>query len=190
MIVIVSGQRDSGKTTWCRENLSAESTAGVLLVKDYEESLFVGYDAVRLGTGARIPFMRIRNFAGSGGRPHLGRPHRFVDEIGQFRISEEGLSRATEWIRDSAADPSKDILVDEVGRLELEGRGFFSAVETAVEQAGPGWRRTLYLVVREIFVRDVMERFGIEQAEVMEIENGAVRSRRAVDHNERSHEPC
>ncbi|HUV06880.1 MAG TPA: hypothetical protein VMX75_04060 [Spirochaetia bacterium] len=40
--------------------------------------------------------------------------------------------------------------------------------------------RTLYLVVRDTFVRDVMKRFGIEQAEILEIENGAVRSRCAV----------
>lgn len=147
MVVIISGQRDCGKTTWCRENLSSETTAGVLLAKVYQESLCAGYDAMRLGTGERIPFMRIRRAAyrdltGSrlsrraAGRRPCGR--RTADEIGQFSISAKGLSRATEWIRLSAGDRSKDILVDEVGRLELAGRGFFSAVESAVDQAGQG----------------------------------------------------
>ncbi len=183
--MIISGQRDCGKTTWCRESLSTETTAGVLLVKVYHENLCVGYDAVRLGAGDRIPFMR------AGGTPDWDPPGlrsaglrsaglRSAGRIGRFSISSKGLSRAAEWIRESAGDPSKDVLVDEVGRLELEGRGFFSAVESAVELTGAGRARTLYLVVREIFVRDVMKRFGIEQAEVMEIEDGAVRSRGAV----------
>ena len=178
--MIISGQRDCGKTTWCRESLSTETTAGVLLAKVYHENLCVGYDAVRLGAGDRIPFMRAR------GTPDWDPPGlrsaglRSADRIGRFSISSKGLTRAAEWIRKSAGDPSKDVLVDEVGRLELEGRGFFSAVESAVELTGAGRARTLYLVVREIFVRDVMKRFGIEQAEIMEIEDGAVKSRGTV----------
>ncbi|HUV06879.1 MAG TPA: hypothetical protein VMX75_04055 [Spirochaetia bacterium] len=72
MVVIISGQRDCGKTTWCRGNLSTETTASVLLVKVYQVSLCVGYDAVRLGTGDRIPFMRIRDLTGSGDAPSGG----------------------------------------------------------------------------------------------------------------------
>ena len=175
MVVIVSGPRDCGKTTWCRENLKPGSTGGVLLVKVFRENVLIGYDAVRMTGGDGVRLMRIRD--GSGGAPPDWDP---VDEIGRFSISARGLDRAADWIREAAEDASRDVLVDEVGRLELNGRGFSPAVEFVVRRLGVGGERTLYLVVRITFVRDILKLFGIEEAQVLEIEKGTVRSRSTV----------
>ncbi len=171
-VVIVSGPRDCGKTSWCREHLRSSTTDGVLLAKVFRDNLLIGYDAACLDSGESVPLMRTRESAPPGWDQ--------VDEIGQYSISARGISTATDWIRYGAEQSSKDIVVDEVGRLELQKRGFFEVVRSALEalaSAGKSKRRTLYLVVRNAFVRDIMKCFAIPAAEVIWIEKSLETSR-------------
>jgi nucleoside-triphosphatase THEP1 len=165
-VVIVTGARDCGKTTWCRDNLCSETTGGVLLAKAFHHGEFIGYDAVRIGGQERAPFMRVRSFDAPGWDPD--------DEIGQFRISTSGQKKASEWIRLASQDPSRDVLVDEVGRLELAGRGYFPVLRSVLNRSRRG---RLYLVVRETHIQDTMKLLGIEEADIIRIAGGKARSR-------------
>lgn len=57
----------------------------------------------------------------------------------------------------------KCMVIDEVGRLELQGHGYANALRTLLEM-----QKDLYIAVRSRFVDDVVEEFGIKNYELIE----------------------
>lgn len=57
----------------------------------------------------------------------------------------------------------KCMVIDEVGRLELKGMGYAKALRALL-----GMQKELYIAVRDKFVDDVVEEFGIINYELIE----------------------
>ena len=160
-IIIVTGSVDSGKTSWCRELAAANpESAGVLLLKVYADSERIGYDALRLPVGDRIPFAR------KGGREPSD--WTAAQQVGPFSISAAGLASVNAWLTE-AAGQSRDIIIDEVGPLELAGDGLSPGLRAAL--ASP-LQRKLYVVIRSDCLEAACEHFGITDYAVKQIGPG------------------
>jgi len=180
-LICITGARDSGKTTWCRRHLLGPDTAGVVSLKVYGPGGDMnGYDAHRIEDGRRLPLLRIASDAlPSVAAPPPG-PAPF-DRIGRFRVHLPAMQEVNRWIVEAWEGPKKNVVIDEIGRLELRGGGYAPALtrlfgvglsRAADTPSGVRTGRTLFLVTREDFLRAVADRFGITPAETWIIQDG------------------
>jgi nucleoside-triphosphatase THEP1 len=136
MIVILTGRVGSGKTAFLTgllkllpaRSLFADGFVGERL---FENDRLLGYDLVAVRDGRRIPFLR--RAEGTGG-----------ETIGLWRLDPRGQAAAADIIR--ASDPRSILIIDELGPLELEGRGHWPALAAVLDQPG---RRFLFVIRKE-----------------------------------------
>jgi nucleoside-triphosphatase THEP1 len=160
-LTIVTGPIDSGKTSWCRKLAAANpGCAGILLLKVYLHGERIGYDALRLPTGERIPFSRIGGHEPSDW--HAG------DRVGPFSISAAALKAADAWLSEAATRPA-DVIIDEIGPLELGGGGLAAGLRALL--ASPLGQK-LYVVIRRDCVEGACDHFGITGYTVVDIGAG------------------
>jgi len=160
-VIIVTGSVDSGKTSWCREVAAANpECGGVLLLKVYMENERIGYDALRLPVGDRMPFAR------TGGQEPSG--WIAAQRVGPFSISSAGLKSANAWLTE-AARQSRDIIIDEVGPLELDGGGLSPGLRAVLTSP---LQRQLYVVIRSDCLEAACEHFGITDCTLVDIGSG------------------
>ena len=167
-VIIVTGPVDSGKTGWCRELAAANpECAGVLLLKVYREGERIGYDALRLPAGDRVPFARLGGHEPSGWIAG--------DRVGLFSISAAGLKAANSWLEEAAAEPGH-IVVDEVGPLELAGGGLSAGLRAVLTSR---LEQKLYVVIRSDCLKAACRHFGISGYELVDVGAGEGDSEKA-----------
>jgi len=125
-LLVVGGPR-SGKTSWCGEYIDGRrkcgcSVGGVLSPAIEKQGQRVGSNAVDLLTSREVPFAR------------LSRLKRFKggESVGDYTISRRGISFACRAIERAVESRCDWVLIDEVGPLELRGKGLMPAVELAL----------------------------------------------------------
>ena len=145
--LLVVGEPGSGKTTWCREYLdrqreSGASVGGILCPAIEHQGQRVGSNALDLLTGQEIPFARLtrhRSFKGG-------------EKVGDYTISKEGVLFACGAIKRAIENRCDLVVIDEVGPLELSGRGLMPAVESALASAAN------LLIVARSSLRDALQK--------------------------------
>ena len=86
--------------------------------------------------------------------------------VGRFRFRATAFAWADEVIATAAADPAcRTVLVDEVGPLELDGRGVAEGVGAALSRASG----MVMLVVRRSLLDAVRTRFALHDASVLDV---------------------
>ena len=130
MRLLVVGESGSGKTSWCREYIdrrrkSGSTVGGILSPAIAHEGQRVGSDALDLLTGQEVPFARLshHNSFEEG------------DEVGDYTISRDGILFACDAIERAVKSRCDLVVIDEVGPLELQGKGLMPAVELALASA-------------------------------------------------------
>jgi len=157
--LLVTGERDAGKTVFCRALVEAvrslpgpPAVAGVVSARVYEGGEQVGIDVEDLRTGRRRRLATLR----SPGEPVLSEATKL------WRFDEEALAWGNEVLRSAA--PCDLLVVDELGPLELEeGRGWFGGLETV----DSGAFTAAAVVVRPRLLPEALRRWPA--AEVLEM---------------------
>jgi nucleoside-triphosphatase THEP1 len=142
-VVLWTGPTRSGKTTAAgrlaeRAAAAGAAVAGLLAAAVGRGGRPDGYDVVDLATGARRPLAR----AAEDGEA----------DVGRFRFDPEGLAFGRAALAAASARAADLVIVDEFGPLELQGGGWWPAVDGLL--AG-GFAGVLLLVVRERRAGDV-----------------------------------
>lgn len=149
LVHIVSAPQNKGKTTYLsrlvESNGSLKSFGGMLSIALPEKH---GYYAKNIETGESRLLMS-DSIALQG------------PSIGRFSCCQETFDWASGCLLESK---SKCIVIDEVGRLELQGLGYSKVLRTLL-----GMQRELYIAVRDRFVDDVVKEFGIKDYELVEV---------------------
>jgi len=155
--VVVTGARGSGKTTAVVEagrrllELGV-GVAGFAQPGTWEEGERTGFELVDLATGERAELAR-RTTPSQG---EHGTGYRF--ERSGFALGERALARAR---------PGGVLVVDELGPVELRGRGHMSAVRQAL--ATPGLAVAV-VVVRRSLVPTLLAALALEDVTVLDVE--------------------
>jgi molybdopterin-guanine dinucleotide biosynthesis protein A len=147
--LLVVGEPGSGKTSWCREYIdgwreSGSSVGGILSPAIEKQGQRVGSNALNLLTGQEIPFARRSRYRSFKGR----------EKIGDYTISRDGISFACGAIRSAVESRCDLVVIDEVGPLELCGKGLMPAVELALASAV-----NVLIVVRSSLKEALQRRF-------------------------------
>lgn len=162
MIFILTGPVHSGKTTLLKKVLP-ELKEGKLRICGFlsevvlKNDKIIGYDLFDLKEEKTLPFIRR-----SG--------EKAWQKIGSFYFIPEGLAEASKII---LCGRDADILVvDEVGPLELAGKGLWPALKQALSKP----LTNHLLVVRKDILEDFIARLGKSRVKVFDIESKDVLS--------------
>jgi molybdopterin-guanine dinucleotide biosynthesis protein A len=125
--LLVVGEPGSGKTSWCRRYIdwwrkSGSSVGGILSPAIEKQGQRVGSNAVDLLTGEEVPFARLSRYRSFKGE----------EKIGNYTISRHGISFACAAIKRAVESRCNLVVIDEVGPLELSGKGLMPAVKLAL----------------------------------------------------------
>lgn len=116
-VTIILGDRAEGKTTFLRRRVDEMIANGMIVSGFIAEGIHTpdgtreGYRIVNIGTGESIGFCL------SEGPDHWER-------VGRFRINPDGLAKGMEWLSSDVCDKADCLVIDELGPLELAGKGW------------------------------------------------------------------
>ncbi|MGQ9680737.1 MAG: nucleoside-triphosphatase [Candidatus Bathyarchaeia archaeon] len=151
--VLIHGQIGSGKTLTClslveRLRLEGITFGGLVSIRSYQDKELAGYDGVDVSSGETMPLVRLRckipdmDWFGFGDL-------KYVFSVQGFEWANGVLIRTVE----SESCP-RIVFVDEFGRLEKAGLGFYPSVLKVLEKLGVG--RIIVFTCREDIL-DVLE---------------------------------
>jgi molybdopterin-guanine dinucleotide biosynthesis protein A len=147
--LLITGEPGSGKTSWCRQYIgrrqeSGSSIGGILCPPIEKQGQRLGCNALDLLTDQQVPFARIsRHGAFKEG-----------EVVGDYTISRDGISFACGAIERAIESRCDLVVIDEVGPLELGGKGLMRAVELALASSV-----NVLIVVRSSLKEALLRRF-------------------------------
>ena len=153
MVTIITGEKDTGKTSYLAEWYRRELRGvGFLSRKVFEEGHFLGYDLVMLPGMRAIPFIRL---AGSESEKSLSED---VIRQGRFSFDNTAFQYASCWVNSYPLQEDDPVWMDEIGALELSGRGFDELLRVALMN---DWE--LRLVFRERIFTPLLNSYSISK---------------------------
>ncbi|NJO88009.1 MAG: DUF2478 domain-containing protein [Chloroflexia bacterium] len=147
--VIVTGKIDVGKTSFVQQLIEAFKekqlkVSGIYSRKVYENNKRIGYDLVDIKTNTFEPFLQING--------------KQRDGIGMFKILPRGLQFGIESLKSANNGNSDIVIVDEIGKLELSGKGWIGQVKQLITLQ----QTHLLLVINEKFLEEFSEQLDLK----------------------------
>ncbi|MGM0601360.1 MAG: nucleoside-triphosphatase [Candidatus Rifleibacteriota bacterium] len=158
MITFVTAEVNSGKTTWMRQDFETQTNAdGFLSVKTFKNGFHCGYNLLHLGSGEMRSFIR---------KP--GYLEKNWDEVFRIRdvysFNRTGFDFAKHIAQRALDNKIELFYFDEVGPLELQGKGFNPLFKTML-----GSGINMKVVVRKTLLEKVCESFKIKDFKIIEL---------------------
>lgn len=153
-VIILTGKIGEGKTTTILKivgNLKAKNipVSGVYTPRIMENGLTTGYDIVEIESNLRTPFLR------QGEEDGYAR-------IGRFNILPQGLNNGVAVLTRSLNEKNRIVVIDEVGKLELEGKGWSEPLNGLL-QTTP----VLLFAIRDSFAQQVIQQWDIKNFTIL-----------------------
>ncbi len=155
-VFIITGSMGEGKTTQIEKIVEALrnnniSTGGILSPRIIENGTTTGYDIVDIATNERTAFLR-----------------KTADEksakIGRYSILSEGIEKGHKALISSVRN-TQVIVIDEVGRLELDNKGWAESINYLLKDS----HCNLILSVRDRFIDEVIDKWAIKDYTVLHV---------------------
>ena len=157
MIYIITGGIDEGKT---RETEAIyrkmKKGDGWVSRKIFLNEKFAGYEIQRLSTKEKMPLAYKKEYVPPGWDE--------IYSIGPFRFSKRAFEFAGKIIDEIIDKNITPVFIDEIGPLELQGKGFCPMLEKILKT-----QKEIYIVVRSHCVDAVIDRFEIKDYEIIKI---------------------
>lgn len=156
MVYIIAGGRDEGKTR-AMAALFRETGRGdgIISPKRFADGRFAGYDALRLSSGELVPLAVPLSSVGADWDEECRQ--------GEYSFSGKGMAFVHAVLGEILERGIDPVFIDEVGPLELSGRGF--APLDALVSSG----RDVYLSVRDRYLERVIEKYGLARGTVIPV---------------------
>ena len=152
MIYIINGTVDEGKTgkmiSIYRQVRRGDGFISQKKFAGKNSGDFIGYEIVRLSTGERKELARKTE--------HLPVRWDEVFRCGPYHFSKSGVDFAGDIIDDIISQGIAPIFIDEIGPLEIAGKGFAPLLKKALKTG-----KDIYLTVRNHCVEEVVKTFNI-----------------------------
>ncbi|HBT17706.1 MAG TPA: hypothetical protein DEB05_12225 [Firmicutes bacterium] len=151
MIYIITGEINQGKSrkllSFYREGQKGE---GFYNYKIFRDGFYVGQKIIRLTTGESREFSYREGFIPDNWREE----GRFKN----FSFSKKGLEFGRNIIKNALAYYIEPLFIDEVGPLELQGKGFCGVFKDTLD-AGVN----AYVVIRKSCLNKVIDMFALKE---------------------------
>ncbi len=155
-VIVIQGDVSEGKTSFIIELIkrlkeNGYNPGGIFTKKNIENGETTGYNLISIRNGERKEFLRSGREEGSEG-------------IGRYTINNESLSWARNIISKEKNETEKILIIDEVGRLEINGGGWKNNIDTILSDKD----QILIMTVRKDYLNEVIKYFRIENYSVYE----------------------
>lgn len=156
-VFIISGSLGEGKTTFTKKlvdflkdkNITA---GGILAERLMNGSTTTGYDIINIETGEREAFLREDEKCGS-------------ETIGKFYICPKGLSTGKAILSSLVYRGTGIVIIDEVGLLEIQGRGWYDSINQLFEKS----ENNILMTVRDKFVDQVKNKWNRNETFIINV---------------------
>jgi nucleoside-triphosphatase THEP1 len=155
VVHIVSAGVGKGKTSRMISLHGETGGEGIVSPKAFAGGEHIGYDALRLSDGERMPFIRKAGFVPAG----WDQAFRFD----RYSFSGPALEFASQTIG-TAVSTQANVFIDEIGPAELAGLGFRRPLAEALQSG-----RDLYIAARESCVAGIIGQYGITAYRIIEL---------------------
>jgi nucleoside-triphosphatase THEP1 len=159
-IFIISGVVGEGKTTQISkivEFLKAKNipVGGILSPRRMENDTTIGYDVVDIATSHREQFLTLTTDPDQR-------------SIGNYAIHPSGLQAGQAALTIETNSRNKVVVIDEVGKLELENKGWANSLNELVEHS------SLHLIwsVRTTFTEQVIQKWNLQDCIIFHLSEG------------------
>lgn len=155
VVYIITGKVNQGKTTKLLSIYNdIKKGDGFYNRKVCLNNSYVGQEVVRLSTGESRLLTLKRGFI----------PKVWDEEYSYnvFSFSKSGINFAERIINDIIEKDISPIFIDEIGPLELQGKGFYNTFKSCLKISVD-----IYVVIRESCVDEVIEKFGIRNFKII-----------------------
>ncbi len=150
MIKIITGNIDSGKTTFVKEVAKGWGLAGILSLKVFSNGMHIGYNAFDLLTNRTYILARKKDIELLEGPC-----------IGDYNFSQHTFDILTEQY----SGFTKNMVIDEIGPLELQDKGFSKLLENLL--ANRSVDTDLVLVIRNRCLYACIDKWNLEPSEII-----------------------
>ena len=154
LIFILKGALSGGKTTFLMELIQSLKHKNLMISGFYSPRILnnnetTGYHLNMIETGFTYPFLTKSDIKTS--------------DIGIFKVDDNTLRIANQYLKSLNRDSTQLVIIDEVGRWELQHKGWYESIEYLNQQAIPQlW------VVRDSFVEDVKSGFSLNNTVIID----------------------
>lgn len=154
LVFIVTGPLGSGKSTFLKQLTDALrkkglTPQGMLSERISDASGTTGYDLINIETGETFKFLRKSEKDGP-------------DRIGRFEIVPGSIEKGTMILKNTGREI---IIIDEIGALEVEGRGWAPGIEGLIARPVSH----LIISVRESQLESIKQKWALRNAVTIEI---------------------
>ncbi|MBP7508821.1 MAG: DUF2478 domain-containing protein [Prolixibacteraceae bacterium] len=155
-VIVITGDISEGKTLFTIELIerlkeNGHNAGGIYTKRNIENGETTGYDLISIKTGDRKEFLR------SGRKED-------TEGIGKYTINEETLKWAREIISKEKNEKVKILIIDEVGKLEINSGGWRNNIIDLLLSKD----QILIITVRRDYLKEVIDYFGIKDYSVYE----------------------
>lgn len=158
MIFILTGAIRSGKTTTLLSWIKNRNDIDGLLCPDAEN-------------GKRC-FLKIKSQLKIALETDIELKNEAVIEVGKFRFLESGFKKANNFLLSLSFETDNSyIIIDELGKLELNNEGLHLASETLISKFIFDKKQHLILVVRDYLVDDILKHYGLSEYMILTKDN-------------------
>ncbi len=156
-VFIITGTIRGGKTTFTKKlieflNTSNVATGGIISERIMNGSHTTGYYIADIETGRKEEFLKQNGAEGDG-------------RIGRFTICKRGLSMGIEILNSLVNHNRKLIIIDEVGLLEIQDKGWSEGINTLLRNSS----NHILMTVRDIYVDEVIRKWDLGEAVIFNI---------------------
>ena len=154
-LYIISDSVGSGKSTYLREQVSADPNmySGVItLVRDGKRFLYI----IESGELIRLEYS-----------PQIDKDEPLL-EVGRYVFLESVFTMANEILMKSTERGNRIHILDEIGPLELMGKGFYNSLKHLC-QLNNELRPFSVLVIRENLLHDVISFFNLSPYKILSL---------------------
>lgn len=155
MIYILAGDIRTGKTGALKEWIHTwDNVKGILCPDDKEDRKYL----YNIETEAKFPL-------------EVTEPNEKTISVGKFHFIEDTFKIANFLLIKTFDEYDFEFLVlDELGKLELQGKGIHHAAEYIIGNYESNDDRNLLLVVRTFLVKDIIAHYGIKSFQIVAAE--------------------
>ena len=158
-IIIISGNKNQGKSSLIKKIIKLleqnnKTFAGFYAEKIIYDDLVFGYDMITLPKKKRFPFLRT-----------VGNQNQ--QRIGNFFINDFTLAEGTMHIKNAIHHKVAFLILDEIGKLELQNKGWYYALE----KASKSFNGKIILAVRTQFVEKVIKKWNLKNTQIVSVKD-------------------
>ncbi|MDC7219430.1 MAG: nucleoside-triphosphatase [Spirochaetales bacterium] len=164
MVTIITGELHRGKTTRVKELLKTIPDArGFVTEVVFAGEKRLGYDLrfiIGGEPGLRTPFMRLIDDAKRVGLS----PEAVQYQLGKYVFFKEAFDRAEGQIQEILENPPSTIVIEELGFLERDKKGFYPLVRAVLDSEAD-----LITAVRTSTLPGIIEAFALDDYRLIEV---------------------